>query len=238
MTRQIRSLAATTAAALAFAFFAGLSMNAEAAFMAYICEFSDCSGPNVMIVTDNMPGDLNPLPGVIQETFTFGGFTVTTNTAFSKPEVGDATSPVLDINFSASGTGTVYMYASDTDFTGVVSMMTGTVDGNSTGGNPNIEVGVFGANNNINPVAGGTPGPTLCVSPVVSGTPFHTGCTTGPIGTSPNPYQLTIGLFIQNTSKGLTTGDFDTHVPEPGTLLLVGLGLLGMAGGMRRRRTD
>ena len=238
MRTQIRSLAAKAAAALAFAALGGMSTGAQASFMAYICDTASCSGTagvDYLIVTDNGVGDSNPLLGVITEAFSFGGLTALVNTSLSKPEVGSAADPVLDITFTISGTGSVWMYASDTGYTGT-GVITGSVDGNSTS-IEFVDIGIFGANNNTNPPAGGTPGATLCIAPPVAGSPYHTSCTTGPVGLVTNPYQLTIGLAVDNTTRGLTTGDFNTHLPEPATLALLGTGILGLAWFRRRRRT-
>lgn len=235
MKQRLKSLAAVGCTALALALTAGMSTQARASFEAYICDAVNCSGvANVdyIIVTDNGVGDANATLGIITASFAFGTLTGLVNTSFSKPIIGSPADPILDMTFSVSGTGIVYMYASDNGFTGV-GTITGGVDGNSTD-TAMVEIGIFGANNNVDPVSGGTPGNFLCTSPTVTGSPFHAGCTTGVVGSPTNPYQLTIGLFVDNVTPGLTTGDYNARIPEPATLALLGLGLAGL--GFARRK--
>ena len=49
------------------------------------------------------------------------GYSLVVNTSQSKPIIGSASVPQLDVTFTATGTGTVFLYAGDTDFLGAHS---------------------------------------------------------------------------------------------------------------------
>jgi hypothetical protein len=77
------------------------------------------------------------------------------------------------------------------------------------------------------------------VVPLSNGTHNYTltGTLTGSNGTVGTTVQLTFntgkGLF--NGSASLESGDTSLTVPEPGTLTLLGTGLIGIAGAIRRK---
>jgi hypothetical protein len=238
MTKLTRQ-ALSAGAVLAFAM--GVSAPANAVFVARICNDLQCAGGDDVIVQDNFAGDLFAGPGAINFTAAAFGYTFLVNTSQSKPMVGSAAAPQLDLNFTATSNGTVgnvFLYASDTDFTlaggsalltlgGTNSGGSGTVTGRAWGGTSNTEFQFSGAN--------------LISSFVGLTGPTFTGSATSPFASVVDPYSLTIGMQITRASAGTSTGNLNLQIspiPEPSTWasILMGAALVGFVARRRRRR--
>jgi hypothetical protein len=236
--RRKRVLTKLTTIAVVTASLAIMSASkAEASFIAYVCDDVNCTGGGDTIVTDNGGGDLAPgVTGFILVSTTAGGLNIVVNESQSKPVLGSATNPEMDINFTATcitglcSGGTVYLYASDTDFLsgGAVN---GTFGGTQAGAGGAVQFGISGGDSNTNLDLS-----PQVLSPVITTTPFSGSL--GFAGNTTSPFSLTLLAKITLNGPGSTTGDFNVAalVPEPTGLVLFGTGLTALAMVVRRRR--
>jgi len=234
---KIARHAASAVAVLACAI--GVSAPAHAQFIATICNDLQCTGGDDFSITDNAAGDTVAATGAISFSTAAFGYTFLVNTSQSKPMIGSAAAPQLDLSFAATSSGAVgnvFLYASDTGFTlasgsalltlgGTNSGASGTLTGRAWGGTSNAPLQFSGANL-INSLVG------------VSG-PTFIGSVTSTLASVVNPYSLTIGMQITRASAGTSSGNLNLQVsaiPESSTwaLLLSGAVLVGFV--TRRRR--
>jgi PEP-CTERM motif len=210
---------------------------AKASLVAAICDNSLCSGgsAHAILVQDNGAGDTSPLVGAIDTTMSAFGFTFVLDAAQSKPVLGSATAPQLDLTFAATGTGSIFLFASDTGFVtggpyllaigGSNSNGSGTVTGRAWGGTSNTALQFSGAN------LFGTLGP-------FSGAAFS-GTAIDTLTPTVNPFSLTIGVAVTRDSAGTSTGDFNVSaVPEPSTWAMMVLGFAGIGFMAFRKRKN
>jgi PEP-CTERM motif len=213
---------------------------ANATFVAAICDNAACSGTpgtDFFIVQDNAAGqDGSPITGAIIAAATLNGYTFLLNTSQSKPLLGSAAVPQLDLNFTvtsgANPTGSIFMFASDTDFTGGNSMLL-TIGGTNSGGSGSVIGSAFGGNSNTSRDTShliGSLGPFT--------TAAYSGSATEPFAPGVNPFSLTLEAQITRTTAGTSTGDLNmSAVPEPATWAMMLLGFAGL-GFMAYRRKN
>ena len=228
-------------AAAAFACALGASAPAQAVFIARICNDIQCLDGDDFIVQDNSGGDVAAMTGAISFSASAFGYTILVNTSQSKPVIGSATAPQLDVSYvvtsGASGGANVFLYASDTDFltsgqftlalAGTNSGDDGSARGRAWGGTSNTEFQFSGSNllASLGPFADAT----------------FSASASGPFAAAANPYSLTIGMTVSRETAGTSTGNLNLQVsaiPEPSTwaLMLVGPALVGFIARRRSRR--
>ena len=228
-------------AAAAFVCALGASAPAHAVFVARICNDLQCMGGDDLIIQDNSVGDAVGMTGAISFATSAFGYTILVNTSQSKPVIGSATAPQLDVSYvvtsGASGGANVFLYASDTDFltsgqftlalAGTNSGDDGSARGRAWGGTSNTEFQFSGSNllASLGPFADAT----------------FSASASGPFAAAANPYSLTIGMTVSRETAGTSTGNLNLQVsaiPEPSTwaLMLVGPALVGFIARRRSRR--
>lgn len=236
---KVTRYALTAAAALACAL--GVSSPASAAFFATICNDIQCTGGDDFLVQDNGAGDTIGAAGAISFATSAFGYSLLVNTSQSKPMLGSATTPQLDLTFSATSgavapAGSVFLYASDTDFLsggsfvltlgGTNSGGSGTETGRAWGGTSNTALQFSGAN-----LFGSLVGLTGAA---------YSGSVAGAFTPGVTPFSLTMGIAVSRSTAGTSTGDLNLQispVPEPSTwaLMLMGPAFIGFVA-LRRRK--
>lgn len=177
------------------------------------------------------------IPGIVSISQTLGDFYVNMTTGASKPLLTGG-NPLMDLaSFNVQVSGGAHTLAitfSDTGF-------------DIYGGLFGMEFGgvLSGQGATIEHSAYYDAGNTLFAQTSLIGQfgPYGAGVFSGAVanGWSPDaPYSVTESLILTTAGGRLPTlvsGDFEVNVPEPTTLALLGLGLLGFAAARRFART-
>jgi hypothetical protein len=189
-------------------------------------------GGPAITCADGAACDTNPYAGVVGFSSSLGDFAINVTTGLSKPMLtgGDPLMDLNTVNVQMWGDAhTLVIAFSDTDFDIYGGRITTQYGGSLSGAGASFEQAAYYDTGNA------LFGQGTLISTAGSSAGAFSG--TGGGDSTPNgPYSVTEILTLK-TGGGLAvfSGDFEVNVPEPGTLALVGLALLGLAVAHRRR---
>ena len=201
------------------------------------------SGLDVKEVTDGLPGDMAlGNAGAVVFIGAIGDFSFNVTTGTTKPMIGAADDPRLDLGVSSlvsSGAGTLKIEFSETDFTGPLpqaSFLTdvgGTID---TAGNT-VRIQSYLDTSNTIYGTGTLIGDTGDLdNSALPGNAFAGADFSGLIPVN-SPFSVTLVATITHSGAGQIS-TFNAEVlptPEPSTFLMLGMGLVGLVGYRKRQ---
>jgi hypothetical protein len=173
----------------------------------------------------------------------FGDLTSVSVAGYSKPISGTAAHPLMHLNsvdLASKGGATVDLLFNDNNFNGINSIATlnSWVGGGSAAGSATVQFSTYvDMGNSLLGTSGYTPGTLVATSGPLSLSPgnFSTDLP-GTFGPTTGPYAITMKAHMVLSPNAQISWDHFTTVPDPGTVLLLGAGMLGLAGANRRKR--
>jgi VPDSG-CTERM motif len=181
-------------------------------------------GTTTITVQDNGMGDGDARPGVVSWSGTIGVWNLNIDTGITKPQIGSATQPQMDLNFTAQSTaaGTLTLTFTDSGFN-ASGVGVDTIGGTQPNGSVTDNIQLNGVN-------------VMSIGPLTGGA--FSGSTSGPITLGVIDV-LGLQVVINHTASGITTGNKNFTVPDGGSAVaLLGIALTGLEGVRRliRRR--
>lgn len=194
-----------------------------------ILKLSD--GTTTISVADGGIGDFRAETGVVGFTGSIGVFNIQITVGTTKPAVGSATAPVLDlfnVSINSTGSGILTLEFTDHDFTTISPAMGVYANiGGTTGGT----VGATVKGDDGNATFGGS---TLITLGAFGPGAFSASSSSALVGFS-GPYSLTLGAKIEHTGpQQVSSFDLEVTVPEPSSLAFLGSAVAILF--LRRRR--
>jgi len=189
-------------------------------------------GVNTVTIVDNVGADINPLAGAVSYNGSVGVWSLIINTGLTKPILGSANAPTMDLAIQASSTtgGSLTVTFSDTGFTLSPGAVLATISGHVVNGaQESVAYQVLANSQNV--VGTGS----VIANIPSQGMPVLASAT-GSLNGLGSAYSLT--EVVQISSNGSTTTSIDAGfqpVPDGGmTMAMLGFGLVAVETARRK----